>query len=53
MADVDATYERALTAGATVLEEPTDTPYGDRLAIVGDPFGNQFQIAHRVAPRQA
>jgi uncharacterized glyoxalase superfamily protein PhnB len=53
VADVDSTYERARAAGATVLEEPTDTPYGDRRAIVGDPFGNQFQIAHRSTPAGA
>jgi PhnB protein len=46
--DVAATYVRALAAGATSLEEPLDTPYGDRRAMVGDPFGNIFQIARRL-----
>jgi uncharacterized glyoxalase superfamily protein PhnB len=32
------------------LEQPLDTPYGDRRAMVRDPFGNVFQIAHRNAP---
>jgi len=45
--DADATYRRALAAGAVVLEEPVDTPYGDRRAMVRDPSGNVFQIAHR------
>jgi PhnB protein len=45
--DADAVYGRALDAGATSLEEPLDTPYGDRRAMVRDPFGNVFQIAHR------
>lgn len=45
--DTDATYERALAAGAVSLEAPLDTPYGDRRAMVGDPFGNVFQIATR------
>jgi PhnB protein len=45
--DVDTTYRRALVAGAVSLEEPLDTPYGDRRAMVRDPFGNVFQIAHR------
>ena len=48
--DADATYQRALEAGATVLEAPLDTPYGDRRAMVRDPFGNVFQIAHAVQP---
>ncbi|MFJ1765338.1 VOC family protein [Amycolatopsis sp. NPDC088138] len=46
VADADATYRRALDCGATSLEEPADTPYGDRRAMVRDPFGNVFQIAH-------
>ncbi len=45
--DADLTCERAIAAGASVLEAPLDTPYGDRRAMVGDPFGNVFQIAHR------
>jgi PhnB protein len=45
--DADRTYVRALAAGAISVEEPLDTPYGDRRAMVSDPFGNVFQIAHR------
>ena len=44
---VDDTFRRALEAGALSLEEPLQTPYGDRRAMVRDPFGNVFQIAHR------
>lgn len=44
--DADAVYQRALAAGAQTVEAPTDTPYGDRRAMVRDPFGNLFQIAH-------
>jgi uncharacterized glyoxalase superfamily protein PhnB len=44
--DADTTYERALAAGATTIEAPLDTPYGDRRAMVRDPFGNLFQVAH-------
>jgi uncharacterized glyoxalase superfamily protein PhnB len=47
--DADAAFRRALAAGATTLEEPLDTPYGDRRAMVRDPFDNVFQIAHRRA----
>jgi hypothetical protein len=44
--DADAVYRRALAAGAVSLEEPLDTPYGDRRAMVRGPFGNVWQIAH-------
>jgi len=48
--DADRCYRRALEAGAVSLEEPFDAPYGDRRAMVRDPFGNVFQIAQRLAP---
>ena len=44
--DADEAFQRAIAAGATLLEEPLDTPYGDRRAMVRDRFGNIFQIAH-------
>ena len=43
--DVDATYHRALAAGATSIAEPADQDYGDRNGGVSDPFGNQWYIA--------
>jgi PhnB protein len=43
--DTDATYQRALGAGATSIEPPRDAPYGDRAAGVKDPFGNSWFIA--------
>lgn len=49
--DADATFERAIEAGATIIEQPIDTPYGDRRAMVSDPFGNTFQIAHQLHTR--
>ncbi|MEE6166025.1 MULTISPECIES: VOC family protein [unclassified Mycolicibacterium] len=45
--DADRVYHRALAAGATSVEAPLETPYGDRRAMVSDPHGNVFQIAHR------
>lgn len=45
--DADAAYGRAIAAGATSVEPPLDTPYGDRRAMVRDACGNVFQIAHR------
>ena len=44
--DADETYRRAIASGAEAMEAPIDTPYGDRRAMVRDPFGNIFQIAH-------
>jgi PhnB protein len=49
--DADTTYQRALNAGAISVEQPLDTPYGDRRAMVRDRFGNVYQIAHRVEPQ--
>ena len=43
--DADATYRRALAAGARSLERPTKTPYGDRRGMVEDPWGNTWQVA--------
>jgi PhnB protein len=43
--DADVTYRRAIAAGATSIEEPRDMPYGDRRAMIKDPFGNYWQIA--------
>jgi PhnB protein len=51
--DADATYRRALQAGATPLEEPSDMPYGDRRAMVEDQWGNTWQIATYVENRGA
>jgi uncharacterized glyoxalase superfamily protein PhnB len=42
--DADATYARAMAAGATSLIPPTDMPYGDREADVKDPLGNHWYI---------
>jgi PhnB protein len=47
--DIDATYQRALEAGAVSLEEPQDMPYGARRGRVEDPFGNIWQIATHLA----
>jgi PhnB protein len=46
--DADATYQRALQAGATSIMEPADQFYGDRSAGVQDTVGNRWWIAtHR------
>jgi uncharacterized glyoxalase superfamily protein PhnB len=43
--DADATYARAIAAGARSLEEPRDLDYGDRRGMVEDRWGNVWQIA--------
>jgi uncharacterized glyoxalase superfamily protein PhnB len=43
--DVDAWYRRALSAGATSLEEPALQPYGERRGAVRDAFDNQWYLA--------
>ena len=48
--DTDATYERALAAGATSLDEPADQPYGERSASIVDPFRNHWYIATYAGP---
>jgi len=43
--DCDATYARALQAGATSIDEPADQVYGERSASVKDTAGNSWYIA--------
>ncbi len=45
--DADATYRRALEAGARPVREPRDEFYGDRNAGIEDPAGNLWWIATR------
>jgi len=46
--DMELAYRRALAAGATSFQEPTDQPYGDRNAGVKDAFGNKWYIASHI-----
>jgi uncharacterized glyoxalase superfamily protein PhnB len=43
--DADRVFRRALERGAECLEEPRNTPYGDRRAMIRDRWGNTWQIA--------
>jgi uncharacterized glyoxalase superfamily protein PhnB len=46
--DVDAQFERARAAGAHVLQEPAEQPYGERECTVADPAGHRWQLTQTV-----
>jgi PhnB protein len=43
--DADAVFQKALAAGATLIDEPRDQEYGERSATVKDAAGNYWYIA--------
>lgn len=43
--DVDAHHERAKAAGATIVEELVDTPFGHRRYTCDDPQGHAWSFA--------
>jgi PhnB protein len=51
--DVDAHFEVARRAGATILREPADQPYGQREYAVRDPDGHSWWIATPSAAPEA
>jgi len=44
VADVDDVAAKAVAAGATLIREPADQFYGDRAAVIADPFGHQWSL---------
>ncbi|MBI1848893.1 MAG: VOC family protein [Planctomycetes bacterium] len=46
--NVDASFKRAVEAGATVQMPVTEMFWGDRFGKVADPFGHEWSIATRV-----
>jgi catechol 2,3-dioxygenase-like lactoylglutathione lyase family enzyme len=42
--DLDATFEQVRAAGAEIVQEPTDQPWGTRDFAVRDPSGNLVRI---------
>jgi len=48
VADVDALFNRAIGAGATVLMPVADQFWGDRYGMLTDPFGHRWSIANRI-----
>ena len=46
--DCDAVAQRAAEAGATVETPPTDQFYGERSAVLKDPFGHRWNVGHEI-----
>jgi PhnB protein len=49
VSDVDAVFAAALAAGATELMAPQEAFWGDRYAMIEDPFGHHWSVAQRKA----
>ncbi len=47
-ADVDAVWERAVEAGATIIVPLMDTYWGERYGKIVDPYGHVWSMAKRV-----
>lgn len=48
--EVDATYARVTAAGYEGRQEPWDSPWGQRYAMLGDPDGNRVDLFAAIAP---
>jgi uncharacterized glyoxalase superfamily protein PhnB len=48
--DCDAVWERALAAGAKVVEPIDDQSWGDRYGLLEDPFGHRWGVATQRHP---
>jgi lactoylglutathione lyase len=48
--DVDAEIEALRTVGVAVAKEPADMEWGERMASVLDPDGNEVFIGQRLGP---
>ena len=51
--DCDAALTRLRHGGVRVVQEPTDQPWGERMAIVEDPDGNRVIVATRSPQERA
>lgn len=45
--DIDAVFEQAVAAGATISMPPWDSFWGDRFGKLTDPFGHEWSFATR------
>lgn len=48
--DVDRVTAQLAGAGAAIVEEPADQVWGERTALVSDPFGTRLWIAAPISP---
>lgn len=53
VANCDAAVAQAEKAGATVVMPPEDAFWGDRFAMVTDPFGHAWSFAHALVTEPA
>lgn len=49
--DVDAMYERAVTAGLTPANPPADAPWKERYFHIRDPDGHELSFARPLLPK--
>lgn len=49
----DAAVDRAAKAGATIVMPPEDAFWGDRFAVVSDPFGHAWSFSHVLQQKSA
>lgn len=47
--DCDEAVAGLRAAGVTIVQEPADQPWGERMAVVNDPDGNTITIGQRPA----
>ena len=48
VSDVDAAFTRAVSAGATALQEPADQAHGARHGTLVDPLGHRWMLSQQV-----
>ena len=49
VSDPDAAFERAVTAGASIVRPVENQPYGWRIGRIVDPFGHHWEIGKPLA----
>ncbi|RZS68830.1 putative glyoxalase superfamily protein PhnB [Agromyces ramosus] len=48
--DVERATTELAAAGASVVEEPVDQPWGERTSLVTDPFGTRIRLGAAISP---